>query len=445
MFPLTRPYRQAIATTALVVLTVMPTVYVVWTAWRINRSGHLHEVESEIGRPLGLHVTLEGVSYPRPGEVVYRGIVLRQEEPRNKGLTEIARARQLRLVRGHRELTLETDGLKVRGESPKLVMAQVGAMLQRSGESPYDRISLSAPTCDLDLGTEGLRYNLREVAGNFQADRTTPVVTVSYRVASKGSSTRCELTLVRDRKAEPVRTTLALKTMEGLPLPARVLDVFFDTADWLGPGAKVEGSLTLRQNGARDWEGDFQGDLLDVDLAVLVGRRFPGQYLSGLARVALKSARWADRPGQGFGWVETRGELTTGQGSIGVGLLRSLASEMKFRFAPKLAKLDDRKPVLEFRALGLSFAMTPNGEIRFAGALGNEFAPDVVLVSPTSPLAYAPEGAANVRGLIKTLFPVSPTSDPGVMVPLTAGSRILLCLPVPPDLAAKTTTRIGGN
>ena len=32
--------------------------------------------------------------------------------------------------------------------------------------------------------------------------------------------------------------------------------------------------------------------------------------------------------------------------------------------------------------------------------------PDVVLVDQTSPLAYAPQGAANVRGLIKMLFPV---------------------------------------
>ena len=111
---------------------------------------------------------------------------------------------------------------------------------------------------------------------------------------------------------------------------------------------------------------------------------------------------------------------------------------MKFRFAPRLARLDDRKPDVDFRALGFAFAMTPDGEIRIDGALGNEFAPDVVLASATSPLAYAPEGAANVRGLIKTLFPVGAASDPGVMVPLTAESRILLCLPVPPDLAAKS-------
>lgn len=449
MFPrtisLTRPYRQALSTLALFALTVVPTIYVTWTAWRINRGEHLREVEGEIGRPLGLHVTIDGVSYPRPGEVVYRGIVLRQEEPRRKGLTEVARAREIRLRRGNRELTLETDGLHLRGESPKLAMAQVGALLQKSGDASFERISLSAPTCDLDLGEKGLRYSLREVAGTFQADRNAPTVTVSYRLATRGASTRCELTLVRDRKAEPVRTTLALKTMEGLPLSARVLDLFFDTADWLGKAAKVEGALTLRQTGARDWEADFQGDLLDVDLSTLVERRFPGQHLSGVSRVSMKTARWAERPGQGFGWVEARGELTTGHGSIGVGLLRALASEMKFRFAPKLVKADDRKPVVDFRALGFSFVMTHDGEIRLAGALGNEFAPDVVLAGATSPLAYAPEGAANVRGLIKTLYPINAASDPGLLVPLTAESKVLLCLPVPPDLAAKAATRIGGN
>jgi len=68
-FLLRRPYRQALATVGLVVLTVLPTVYIAGTAWQINRSGHLREVESEIGRPLGLHATLESVSYPRPGEV----------------------------------------------------------------------------------------------------------------------------------------------------------------------------------------------------------------------------------------------------------------------------------------------------------------------------------------------------------------------------------------
>src|SRR3954451_17444193 len=54
-----RPHRQALATMALFVATVLPTGYVGLTAWRIGRPGHLREVEAEIGRRLGLHATLE--------------------------------------------------------------------------------------------------------------------------------------------------------------------------------------------------------------------------------------------------------------------------------------------------------------------------------------------------------------------------------------------------
>ena len=103
-----------------------------------------------------------------------------------------------------------------------------------------------------------------------------------------------------------------------MPLPARVLNVFFDADDWLGTDAKVEGTVSLRQEGSRDWEALFQGELLDVDLARVVGRRFPRHRLTGRARVAIKQAQWGQRPTQGPGWVDVQGELSAGQGSIGV-------------------------------------------------------------------------------------------------------------------------------
>src|SRR5438309_1670676 len=113
MLPLTRPQRQAIVTLTLVVLTVIPTAYVGLTAWRISRPGHVRDVEFEISRSLGLQVTLEGVRYPKPGEVVYQGVVLRQDEPRRGGLTEIARARSVRLRKNGSVLALEADGLTI--------------------------------------------------------------------------------------------------------------------------------------------------------------------------------------------------------------------------------------------------------------------------------------------------------------------------------------------
>ena len=442
MFPVTRPNRQAAASIALLVLTVIPTAYVAWTAWSIGRPGHRREVEVRMGRLLGLQATIQSVRYPQPGEVVYEGVVFRQEEPRSKGLIEVARARFVRLRKGDRELAIEAEGLSVRAESPRGAMAQVAALLRRSGESDYERVSLTAPSCDLDLGAGVEPYQLREVVGIFNPDAAGPNIHASYRVVFPGASTRCELTLCRDRTAESVRTTLAFKTMEGLPLPARVLDPFFDTKSWLGFDARVEGALTLRQDGSKDWEAEFEGDLHQIDLEEMVTRRFPNHRLRGKARLAIALARWAERPGQGYGWVEARGELSAGPGTIGQGLLHALNTEMKFRNAPRVARaISAGQTDLDFRALSLAFAMTSDGEIKLKGALGSEFADNLVLAGATSPLAYAPEGAANVRGLIKSLFPVTAINHAD-MVPLTEKSRLLLCLPVPADVASQS---IGGN
>ena len=275
MFPVTRPFRQGLATLALVVLTVLPTAFVAAWAWRIHRPGHIRDVEIELGRQLGLQVTIDSVHYPRPGEVVFRGIVLRQEEPRGGGLIEIARADVVKSVRGDRELTLHAENLQLRGGSPRQALAQVGSLIQKSTSVLYERINLAAPSCRVDLGLESLSYAVQDVAGEFVADRTNPTLRLAYRVAGPGSGTRCELTLARDRSAEPVRTALVFKTVEGVPLAARVLDVFFETGEWLGAGAKVEGTLSLGQHGAREWEAEFQGNLLEVDLATLVGKQVP--------------------------------------------------------------------------------------------------------------------------------------------------------------------------
>src|SRR5262249_46141073 len=186
----------------------------------------------------------------------------------------------------------------------------------------------------------------------------------------------------------------------------------------------------------------FQGNLLDVDLSELVNRRFPSHSVHGRARLAVASARWAERPGQGYGWGEAQGEMTAGPGVIGYGLLQALRAEMKVRPPPRRARVGSAGQVaLDFRALAFTFAMTPDGEIKVGGALGTEYEADAVLVGRTEPLAFAPPGAANVHGLIKTLVPVTAINR-AEMVPLTERSRILLCLPVPPEPAAK---RIGGN
>ncbi len=446
MVPVNRPARQAVATLVLFGLTVVPTAWVATIAWRINRPGHVRDVEVELGHRLGLHVTLDSVRYPRPGEAVYRGVVLRHDEPRGGALAELARIDEIRVTQSGRELTLHLENPRLRAASPALALEGIAARVQAAGPAAFDRVNVTAPTCEVDLGGECRRFVVREVAGGVQAAPAGTTVRLAYRMPAAATGTRpagdtrfgtaagthCELTLAHDRRSVTPGTLLAFKTVEGLPLPAQVLAPFFDTDDWLGPKATVDGELKLARAGRDDWEVQFAGSLHEIELSRLVGRRFPRHRLSGRARLSIASARWGQRPGQGPGWIALRGELVAGQGSIGGALLDALAREMSFRLSHRVAARDRSLAEMDFRALGLAFAVQPNGEIHLAGALGAEFPPDVVLAGPTSPLASAPVGAANVHGLIKTLFPVA-DAQPGVLIPLTPGSRVLLALPAPAD------------
>jgi hypothetical protein len=445
MLPLTRPARQALATLGLLAFAVIPTSLVVYTAWSISRPSHVRLVEAEFRRELGLAVSIETVRYPKPGEVVFGGLVVRQDDNRRTGPAVLAKAESIRLKKNSGEVTLETLGLRVRGDGAEILLAQMNAVLRRVSGTGVKRVALAIPGCEIDLGPEGktTTYRLSDVAGELLTDRGNPKATVSYRMADDLGSTRCEMTYARETQNAQARTSIAFKTMEGPPINAAVLNPFFDSKSWLGAGARVWGTLTLSQLGSSEWNGQFQGDLTDVNLASLVSERFPAHRLSGKAKLTLKSARWGDRPGQGFGWVEAEGELTAGQGSVSPSLVRALAAEMQFRTTARVQNSEQSRDI-DFRALGASFHLSPNGEIRVAGALGGEYHPDGILVAlnQVSPMASAPQGTSNVRGLIKAMFP----GDASTLVPGTAESQVVQrYLPLPPGLADSRIQTLGGN
>jgi hypothetical protein len=316
-------------------------------------------------------------------------------------------------------------------------MEQVNALLRHAGEATFSKINLSAPDCTVELG-DSSSYTFHDLVATFQADPGAPSVTASYR---HDEATRCELTLTRDRTANPVRTTLAFEAKEGAPLPARLLDPFFDAADWLGPEAKVWGTLTLARAGEGDWEADFRGDLLGIDLATLVGRRYPDHRLTGLARLKVRSARWAKLPGgRNSGWVGAEGELLTGPGTISLSLVRALKARMNFR---AVAGLDDQEADLAFQRLGIGFTLKDSGELDLRGGLGTEAPPGAVIVDAEglTPVLSAPQGAANVVGLVNTL---TPGGDETLVVPGTRESQGLQqYLPLPPG--PRAALRANGN
>lgn len=420
---LTRPRRQILATLALIGFTVLPSAYVGYTAHRVGRPSHLREVEDEIGRRLGVLVKVATASHPRPDQDVLEGVSLRLDaSPRS----EIAHADSLRLTRGKRELTLKVGTLHLRGGEAANVLHQVTTIMRRLTSSDETQIALVADRAEIAFG--GKPQTVYDLAAILKTSREHPTLTASYLIAGDANAprTRCEMILSQSAGPEGIRTSVTMKTLDGA-IDARLLSPFFDPESWLGSLAKMDGTITLERREGHDWVAEFRGMFENVDLSSIVGHRFAGHRLSGKGRIAIEKARWADRgAGQGTGWIEARGTLLSGPGTISVGLLRALESRMHFRLG---SPIDPEKRDLAFQALGLTFAMDAQGDLKITGALGHEYMPDAVFVQGNRPLplARAPEGLASVRGLWNTLIPATVE----VMAPAVSEANVLRSLPLP--------------
>lgn len=417
----TRPYRRIAATMALIGLAVAPTAYVGWTALAIRQPAHVRQVEAEIGRTLGLSVRLDSVRYPRPGEAIYEGVSIRHREPRSEAHAEVAHADRLVVSQGQRELRLRADGLRLSGDGPRQVLEQVAGWIKLDGvgQSGWDRVTLLAATCRVELGGPALAFQVKDLAGTYQADRGAPTFSASCRVVDGSASTRCELTLTRDRQGASVRNLLTVATREGPPLSGRALRPFFDASGWLGDRASVTGELALRQREGHEWEAEFQGELGSVDLNSLIGRRFGEHRMAGLARVSIGRARWGDRGSLGFGWIDADGTIAVGSGSISRSLLDAIGRQLRFRTPDSIAAIG---PDLRFEALAMGFSIAEDGGLKISGELGPDYPRDAVLADSRRILASSPREPGDVRGLVNALFSET-AGTPDLLVPSTAESQ----------------------
>ena len=411
MFTPTRPQRQVLATLAVLTLAMAPTVGVALWVWKLNRPGHVRDVEMELSRQLGLSVSLESVRHPRPDLDVLCGLVVRLEESESgpSRLEEVARAEEVRLSRDGSRLALEVEGLTLSAEGPEQAIEQVETLL-RQADSRVERLDLVALEGQLELGRGPKRTLLpfRNLAAILKFQRGRASLSASGRLAVPGSPNRCELHLTRESGSAGPGLAVRCQVVEGL-LPARLLNPLFNADEWLGRSAMLRGSLAFQRLGRDGWEVDFRGLLDDVDLASLVDEHFPPHRLTGLARLEVEEARWGDLPGgQGRGWTSVKGRLSCGQGTVGADLLRGMASEMHFHVAG-IAAGDDGE--VAYQRLGLAFRLQQDGEIHLGGALGSGFPPDAVLVNMigTSPLARRRQGRRTSADSGRCSSPLRPT------------------------------------
>lgn len=441
MLTLTRPQRQTLATLAIVALTVAPTALVASKAWWIHQPGHVREVEAALSRQLGLAVEIASVRHPTPHEDQLDGLVLRLEEPggHSPTLSEVLRAESARIVRSSTRWSIELTGLHLFGDDPTAALARLQTLTRHLGRLAA-RADLVAPTGQVQLGRgpQSISLPFHDLAANVQVTKAQEQVSCSFRLDGSPESPRCELQLETTTGSGKPGVSLTLQTMDG-PIPASVLIPLFDTTAWLGTDAAMRGTLRIDQHADRPFSAHFEGDLANVELASLVQNHFPDQRLSGRARVSIRSATWDLLPGNHTsGWRSAEGRLVAGSGRIGGGLLRALGEEMRFSVVPESLSRSESTD-LAFQSMGLDFELKESGEIEVQGALGTDVPPGAVIVpmDRSHPLAYAPEGSANVRGLWKTLVPAS--AD--VLVPATEAAQVLHYLPLPPSSASASAQR----
>lgn len=442
-----RTHRQVAATVFVVVGLILPTIATCWWAFSVNRPGHVRDVEVRLSRALGMQIGLEGVSYPRPGEITLLGVVFRQEEPRGRVFREVARAKLLSLKPQGDGYLLEGPELSLVADDAETGMAQLGQIIQKTSTASdsIKRLAFAVDHCRIlvESGAGGSPVSLdwQGVAGTVEARPEQTIVQASGWMHQSSQRTRCELKLSRKRQGEKAATQVSLATMEGPPLPALALEPLVDTTGWLGASARVQGELTFTQVESQPWQANFAGSLDQVDFSKVINNRFGSHKLAANGQVHIRQATWADRPGQGPGWQEIDGDMTTGPGSMSHSLFLSMGQQMQFRLAEYLHKTSKVKNDINFSSLGLQFHLTGDGRIRFGGACGPDFAPDVVAVSSQAkpvPIMAAPATAANVRGLMKTLFPVN-LAQAELLVPATRESHALQrYLPLPAALLEKS-------
>ena len=427
MFPLPKPARSIVLTGLLALLTLVPTVCVLVFIARVKHPGHLREVETELGRELGLHVTLTGVKHVRPETDELTGLVLRREESSGgTRLVEIARADRLLTTREAGRIIIRAEGLVLRGEHPAELADSWLALTRRLAAS--GKVELLAPAARIDLRRDGedISQTVEEFAAVAGSRGKAFELSTSYRVGGSEIPSRCEIRLTQNAAETQPRTDLSIQTMEG-DLPISALASLIDAEKWFGSQARLRGEVKASWGPRTPETLEFQGEIRQVSLQQLLEQHFPGRRLRGTAQIQVEKAVWSDLPGtQGRGWSLVKGQIESGTGWIGRELLAALVDSLGFRLArPDLPGSED----LTYQRLGLGFALNDQGELTLVGAAGGENSPDTVLASleAAEPIVLQPEGTASVRGLWKALLPW----DTDVLVPATSQSHVLRYLPMP--------------
>jgi hypothetical protein len=429
MFWLRDQTRRRLLLAAFCLFCVLPSVAVL--AWGTSRHwpGYVGREAEELSRQLGLHVSLSGLKYARPGAMLYEG--LKVTDPEMGQLLLHCRRLEAQWgsdadAQGKRAsvLVLRASQPELQAEGLPRLWQLLGRVLQRDYGITQLNTHLVAADVAIQSG-EGVE-TLTSMEGEIEsaADRTE--AKLEFRLAGMEMPEPACIRVLRNRQVMPPASTFELNT-RGSALPCRLLAMGIDTLRPLGSHARFRGNVWANQTrdgtAADNWEGELLGHLSDVDLGTVLGERFPHQ-LSGMAQLAIQSAHFHQ------GRLEDCAcEITAGPGFISRSLLDAAVQRLMLIPGPEASLPGDPLP---YQQLSLAatidlYGLQVYGRCPSAGR-------GAILVGPQGLLLGQP--VLQPQPVVALLQMLVPANE--VQVPASRQTDWLLRhLPIPPVLARR--------
>jgi hypothetical protein len=418
MFRLHEKTRRRICRAAFVLLCLVPTAGVLgWCAKR-HLPGVARTEARRLTRELGLNVSLGGLTYLRPGAVLYEGLELTDPETGKLVL-------RCRVLKADRRQTTDQQGrpkaslvlIAFEPEVEATAVDRLKELLERmlrrptilgmvSGGSPAE-VRLAAD--QLTLRAADGPQTLTELQGKVESFPGACQAEASFRLAGIDASQPIRIRVVRNRQTTPPLTGFELDTGGGA-VPCGLLARGLPLLEELGPRSRLCGYLWAKHTGD-GWDGQFAGQVLDVELDDLVTGHFPHK-LSGLAQVTVQSARFHRQRLE-----EAMGTLVAGPGVISRSLIDAAVEQLGLVRGEEPQAAEPRGDPVPYEQLALALLIDSRG-LQLQGrcavpGTGRTVARGTILVGRQGRLLDGPTWQSRPAvALLRTLVPAHEVQVP---------------------------------
>jgi len=427
MFPLHDRTRRLVCRTAFIALCVLPALGVLAESSMLGTGSRRRACEAELSQAAGLRVTLDGLSYPRPGITLYDGVMLTDPETGAR----LARCRFLEAGGGD-ELTAlvvsqpELDAQRL-GDLWQLVRQR---LREADGTRRLWRLSAAEATLHWPTGSQTLAECLAQLDQPDSADQPR-IAALSFRLAGSNAGEPIRIRIARQSKDGQPTSTIEFHTGEAA-LPVELITAALGTTNHLGSRATFHGSVWITES-ADGLDGELSGQLTDVDLQSLVTEQFPHR-LSGLAAITIQRARFHR------GRVEeAAGSITAGPGVVSRSLVDAAVTHLHL---VRGSAADPSGTLAPYEQLGLAFVIDSSG-LTLRGQC--DAATGAILQTHEGVLLSEAAGPSGpVVALLRTLVPQSEVQVPATREADWLGSWLPLpqVMP-PPDQPPQGRLRLG--